>query len=125
MNKYTGRKAVCSVIALMSNESQAGGKVPLGASGSCADPVTAHVYLFLAADTPFYTVHQRLRHLQGLTSLITPKSFWSLQMAQVLGLSLGGWGVLVIAGLRQPHLSVSVPSHTTQPGLENEEWQGK
>ena len=42
---------MCSVIALTRNESPAGGKEPLGASGSSAGLVTARV--FLAIDTPF------------------------------------------------------------------------
>lgn len=86
-----------------------------------------HMYLFLAIDTPFYTVHQSLRQLQALTSLVTPKTFCSLQIMQVLGLPLGDWGILVIAGLEQPHLSASVPRHTALlcvrawSGRENEE----
>lgn len=87
MNKYTNRQAVCSVTALTSNEHQAEGEVPLEISDSSAAPVAAHV--LLAVDPPFYTVHQSLRHLQTLTLLVTPKTFCSLQIMQVLGLSLG------------------------------------
>lgn len=70
MNKYTNRQAVCSVIALTSNEHQAEGEVPLEVSGSCAGPGTAHVlissyrYSFLhcapeseATSSPDFTCH--------------------------------------------------------------------
>lgn len=103
MNKYSNRQAVCSVIALTSNEHQAKGKVPLEISDSSAGPATAHV--LLAIDTPFYTVHQSLRHPQAVSLLVTPKTFCSLQIMQVLGLSLGEWGILKISELNN-HISL-------------------